>query len=272
MSGGVKKTVFKADNRACTGCGLCVSICPMSILELRDGLCRMTNSRLCLECGGCVRECPQHAITITACGADDAASEGTSKAPREGDPVVFTPVLDTVMRMAGEAFSPRQVLAYDGMDLADLNIIDTEEAKGFVRCYTADKLLKLYQGRFVFFDQLCTEVFGVVPDRGYDLPIFMFDWSETADSIFFVCDFYPTDDPGRNQAYLHDYLHGPLDEIYERHSSIPGLKQPPLYWVRALNSPYMIFGTVEKGGPPRPAVAGDAAYQQAAAGPARAVS
>ena len=68
----------------------------------------------------------------------------------------------------------------------------------------------MYQSRFTFFGQMCVDVFGLVPAPEYDLPIFMFDWSESDDSIFYICDFYPTDDPGRNQDYLARICMSPL--------------------------------------------------------------
>ncbi|MEI6127331.1 MAG: 4Fe-4S binding protein [Pseudomonadota bacterium] len=244
MAGAIKKTIFNVDPSLCSGCGTCAAACPLDILEVQDSLCRMTKSFLCLECNTCMRECPRHAISISSVTVEEAEADENAS-PGDG-PAVFTHVLDRIMRAAEEAFRPHQVFSCGGIDVADLASIDAGDVKGFTRCYQAPKLLKMYQQRLVFFDQMCVEVFGVVPDRNYDLPIFMFDWSESADSVFFVCDFYPTDDPGRNQPYLEKYLYAPLEEIYERHSSIPGLKTCPLHWVRAINSPYMLFGTVEK--------------------------
>lgn len=246
MTGAARKTLFQADPKLCTGCGKCADACPMHILEVCDRLCRMKNSLLCLECGTCVKACEQQAITISSVRGEESGTGAAGNASAGDGPVVFTHVLDRIMEIAGKAFNPRQIFSCAGVDIAGLNVINEAWAKGFMRCYGADKILKMYQGRFIFFDQMCVEVFGIVPGREYDVPIFMFDWSESSESVFFVCDFYPTDDPGRNQTYLNDYLYAPLDDIYQKHSSIPGLKPSPLHWVRAINSPYMIFGTVEK--------------------------
>jgi NAD-dependent dihydropyrimidine dehydrogenase PreA subunit len=235
-------TLFSVDAGLCTGCGACAKACPMHILEVRGGRSCMTDSRLCLECGECMRACPQHAISIAK---DGTAPAGETPRP-ETSGIVFTHVLEAVMAAASEVLNPQQVLSYSGMDLSDLNDLKTADAEGFARCYQADKLLKMYQSRFTFFSAMCVDVFGLVPAPEYDLPIFMFDWSESEDSIFFICDFYPTDDPGRNQDYLARYLYEPLEELYQSYSSIPGLQPIPLHWVRALNSPYMITGHVEK--------------------------
>ena len=244
MAATAKKTVFQVAPFLCTGCGACAEACPMHILAVRDGLSAMTKSRLCLECGSCVRACPQHAIAVST--GDGADTDDGPAAETADAPVIFTHVLDAVMAIAAEELSPRQVFSYNGIDLSDLNVIETDDAQGFARCYAADKLLKMYQSRFTFFGQMCVDVFGLVPAPEYDLPIFMFDWSESSDSIFYICDFYPTDDPGRNQGYLARYLYEPLDELYQSSSTIPGLRPVPLHWVRSLNSPYMITGTIEK--------------------------
>lgn len=237
-------TLFKVDPVLCTGCGACAAACPMHIIEIIDGHSAMTKSRLCLECGSCVRACSAHAITVTKGEALDSSSDRAA-AEAVGS-IAFAHVLEAVMAEAAKVLSPQQVFTYSGMDLADLNALDTGEAQGFARCYQADKLLKMYQSRFTFFGQMCVDVFGLVPAPEYDLPIFAFDWSESEESIFYICDFYPVDDPGRNQDYLARYLYEPLDELYQEHCTIPGLRPLPLHWVRALNSPYMITGHIEK--------------------------
>lgn len=244
MAEPIKKTLFQVDPALCTGCGACAGACPMHILEIRSGLSTMTKSRLCLECGSCMRACPQNAISVSK---GDTAETDAGQAEVAADaPVLFTHVLDAVMAIAAEELRPRQIFSYNGMDISDLNALEADDAQGFARGYTADKLLKMYQSRFTFFGQMCVDVFGLVPAPEYDLPIFMFDWSESDDSIFYICDFYPTDDPGRNQKYLSDYLYEPLDELYQASSTIPGLRPIQLHWVRALNSPYMITGNIEK--------------------------
>lgn len=233
-------TLFILAVERCTGCGACVPCCPMHILEIRDQRCRMLDSRLCLECATCVRTCPQQAITITA------GQAAHRQAAEPHATVIFTPVLDSVARLTDSALQPQRVDTYDGIDLADLEQIETPDARGMLRVYTADKLLKMYHGRFTFFDQMCIEVCGIVPGREYDLPIFMFDWSESADSLFYICDLYPTDDPGRNADYLERYLHDPLEESYQEIATLPGFRPAPLYWVRAICSPYMVTGTFDK--------------------------
>lgn len=59
-----KPTGFHVDEMLCTGCGACIDACPMKILEIIDGQCKMVNNMICLECGMCLRACPEEAISI----------------------------------------------------------------------------------------------------------------------------------------------------------------------------------------------------------------
>ena len=114
----------------------------MHILEIRSGLSTMIKSRLCLECGSCMRACLQNAISISK---GDTAETDAGQAEVAADaPVLFTHVLDAVMAIAAEELRPRQIFSYNGMDLSDLNALETDDAQGFARGYTADKLLKMY--------------------------------------------------------------------------------------------------------------------------------
>ena len=47
----------------CTGCSLCMRVCPTGALRIRDGKARLTNDR-CVDCGECFRSCPVNAIII----------------------------------------------------------------------------------------------------------------------------------------------------------------------------------------------------------------
>ena len=46
----------------CTGCGLCVDVCPFDALELVDGIAEVNEK--CNLCGACVDECPTEAIVL----------------------------------------------------------------------------------------------------------------------------------------------------------------------------------------------------------------
>jgi NAD-dependent dihydropyrimidine dehydrogenase PreA subunit len=50
----------KADSGKCTGCGKCVSACPMEVIKIRDGKAVIGDG--CVECGACVSACPNGAL------------------------------------------------------------------------------------------------------------------------------------------------------------------------------------------------------------------
>jgi NAD-dependent dihydropyrimidine dehydrogenase PreA subunit len=52
------------DANACTGCGICIDVCEPKVLELVDGIAKLTNSDTCNSCGSCVDACPLVAIAM----------------------------------------------------------------------------------------------------------------------------------------------------------------------------------------------------------------
>lgn len=53
----------KVDTSACVGCGACTSVCPVSALEVKDGVCTV-NADACVECGSCTGTCPVGALSL----------------------------------------------------------------------------------------------------------------------------------------------------------------------------------------------------------------
>ena len=53
----------KVDAGKCTGCGLCVSVCPVDAIKMDAGKARV-NADVCVECGACVGECPNSALNM----------------------------------------------------------------------------------------------------------------------------------------------------------------------------------------------------------------
>ena len=49
-------------NADCVGCGLCVSLCPMKNLSIKNG--RAVADGKCTMCYRCISQCPQKAITL----------------------------------------------------------------------------------------------------------------------------------------------------------------------------------------------------------------
>ena len=59
----------------CTGCGLCVEICPSKALSMQNGKAAVTGKHS-LNCGHCMAICPEGAITVAA--IDDSMSQFVS--------------------------------------------------------------------------------------------------------------------------------------------------------------------------------------------------
>jgi ferredoxin len=52
------------DAGTCSGCGICVDICPHQALEMVDGIAQLTKPEACDGIGECVDACPVQAITL----------------------------------------------------------------------------------------------------------------------------------------------------------------------------------------------------------------
>ena len=48
----------------CTGCGMCLSVCPHSVFEFFEGKVRISDLDSCMECGACMKNCPFGAIQV----------------------------------------------------------------------------------------------------------------------------------------------------------------------------------------------------------------
>jgi len=57
--------MFYVDSDKCTGCGVCVSLCPQGAISLQDGV-AVIDQVLCRKCGDCVEVCPDNAIRARA--------------------------------------------------------------------------------------------------------------------------------------------------------------------------------------------------------------
>jgi ferredoxin len=52
----------KIDTLKCTGCGACIYVCPVGVLEIADMKCKVNPG--CISCGKCVPVCNFMAITL----------------------------------------------------------------------------------------------------------------------------------------------------------------------------------------------------------------
>lgn len=54
------------DSALCTGCEMCVIVCPHGVFAMDGGVALLANREACMECGACQRNCPTEAITVEA--------------------------------------------------------------------------------------------------------------------------------------------------------------------------------------------------------------
>jgi ferredoxin len=57
-------TTLTFDESACTGCGMCVQVCPHAVLALKDRSAEVVDRDACMECGACVRNCRTEALSV----------------------------------------------------------------------------------------------------------------------------------------------------------------------------------------------------------------
>jgi ferredoxin len=48
----------------CTGCGMCVSVCPHAVFAMNSHVAQLAHADACMECGACQRNCPANAIVV----------------------------------------------------------------------------------------------------------------------------------------------------------------------------------------------------------------
>jgi len=56
---------LKLNKEACVGCGMCVTVCPHRIFEVRDKKAEILDFDACMECGACAQNCPTEALSVT---------------------------------------------------------------------------------------------------------------------------------------------------------------------------------------------------------------
>lgn len=57
---------IRVDREKCSGCGLCISVCPVRVFQMEKGKSRVINRESCEACSACFRQCPEGAITHSA--------------------------------------------------------------------------------------------------------------------------------------------------------------------------------------------------------------
>jgi NAD-dependent dihydropyrimidine dehydrogenase PreA subunit len=52
------------DQALCTGCGMCVNVCPHAVFAMNSHVARLVHADACMECGACRLNCPAGAIAV----------------------------------------------------------------------------------------------------------------------------------------------------------------------------------------------------------------
>ncbi len=52
------------DETKCTGCGMCMNVCPHDVFQRSNGSVVIRDADDCMECGACSMNCPQEAIYV----------------------------------------------------------------------------------------------------------------------------------------------------------------------------------------------------------------
>ena len=55
---------LKLDSDKCTGCGMCVEVCPHAVFVIDNKKAIITDRDLCMECGACQLNCPFDALEV----------------------------------------------------------------------------------------------------------------------------------------------------------------------------------------------------------------
>jgi ferredoxin len=55
---------LKLDRDKCTGCGMCLDVCPRRVFALREKKADIVFRDNCIECGACRRNCAFGAMTV----------------------------------------------------------------------------------------------------------------------------------------------------------------------------------------------------------------
>ncbi len=74
---------LKLDESKCTGCGMCLDVCPHEVFQMNSKHAAIQNRDACMECGACSLNCPTNAISVQS-GVGCAAAVINSLLGREG--------------------------------------------------------------------------------------------------------------------------------------------------------------------------------------------
>jgi NAD-dependent dihydropyrimidine dehydrogenase PreA subunit len=59
-------TTLRFDRDLCTGCGMCVEVCPHAVFRLEADHAVLDDRNACIECGACMTNCEAGALQVQA--------------------------------------------------------------------------------------------------------------------------------------------------------------------------------------------------------------
>ncbi len=57
-------TTLQLNQNKCSGCGMCLEVCPQQVFSMNGNLSAIVDRDACLECGACAKNCPRQAISV----------------------------------------------------------------------------------------------------------------------------------------------------------------------------------------------------------------
>lgn len=57
-------STLKVDREKCTGCRVCMDVCPHAVFELQAKKPEVADLDACMECGACIMNCEAQAIIV----------------------------------------------------------------------------------------------------------------------------------------------------------------------------------------------------------------
>jgi NAD-dependent dihydropyrimidine dehydrogenase PreA subunit len=58
------ENTLRLDQALCSGCGMCVNVCPHAVFARKNGVVAIVSPADCMECGACKKNCPTGAIQV----------------------------------------------------------------------------------------------------------------------------------------------------------------------------------------------------------------
>ena len=55
---------LRLEQDGCTGCGMCLTVCPREVFVMAHGKARISEQDACMECGACMMNCPAGVIWV----------------------------------------------------------------------------------------------------------------------------------------------------------------------------------------------------------------